>query len=124
GRGLRGPPGRVPPAPRGSPAPGGGGGAGPPPPPPPAQVVHYDRRERARLAVRPGLTGWAQLQARGPSAGLSRPQWAELDLWYVEHRSFGLDLRILGLTVKALLCPDDGAVGDRVRPGRRTGRPG
>ncbi|MFF3115153.1 sugar transferase [Kitasatospora sp. NPDC057904] len=90
----------------------------------PAQVVHYDRRERARLAVRPGLTGWAQLQARGPSAGLSRPQWAELDLWYVEHRSFGLDLRILGLTVKALLCPDDGAVGDRVRPGRRTGRPG
>ncbi|MEE1783570.1 sugar transferase [Streptomyces sp. SP17BM10] len=84
----------------------------------PAQVIRYDRRERARLAVRPGLTGWAQLQSRGPAARLGRPQWAELDLWYVEHRSLGLDLRILGLTVKALLCPEDGAAGDPVRPVR------
>ncbi|MER7756754.1 sugar transferase [Kitasatospora sp. NPDC097643] len=69
----------------------------------PDQVVRYSRRERGRLAVRPGLTGWAQLQARRP---LSRPEWAELDLWYVEHRSLRLDLRILGLTVLALLRPD------------------
>ncbi|MFJ2868369.1 sugar transferase [Kitasatospora sp. NPDC087314] len=74
----------------------------------PDQVVRYSRRERGRLDVRPGLTGWAQLQARRP---LARPDWAELDLWYVEHRSLRLDLRILGLTVLALLRPE----GDLVR---------
>ncbi|MFE4356854.1 sugar transferase [Kitasatospora sp. NPDC056800] len=77
----------------------------------PDQAAHYSRRERRRLAVRPGLTGWAQLHAlsRGRTPRpLSRPEWAELDLWYVEHRSFGLDLRILGLTVLALLRPDTG----------------
>nr|BFD94770.1 hypothetical protein KitaXyl93_61300 [Kitasatospora sp. Xyl93] len=77
----------------------------------PAQVVRYTRRERARLAVRPGLTGWAQLHAvrrsRTPRP-LSRPEWAELDLWYLEHRSLGLDLHILGLTVLALLRPGTG----------------
>ncbi|MER8104295.1 sugar transferase [Kitasatospora sp. NPDC094016] len=71
----------------------------------PDQVVRYSRRERGRLDVRPGLTGWAQLQARRP---LARPDWAELDLWYVEHRSLRLDLRILGLTVLALLRPEGG----------------
>ncbi|MFD5464291.1 sugar transferase [Kitasatospora sp. NPDC127059] len=68
----------------------------------PEQVVHYTRRERGRLAVRPGLTGWAQLHAACPLAG---PDRAELDLWYVEHRSLRLDLRILGLTVLAALRP-------------------
>ncbi|MEV6468817.1 sugar transferase [Kitasatospora sp. NPDC051702] len=68
----------------------------------PDQVVRYSRRERGRLDVRPGLTGWAQLQAGRP---LARADWAELDLWYVEHRSLRLDLRILGLTVLALLRP-------------------
>ncbi|MQS15338.1 sugar transferase [Streptomyces kaniharaensis] len=72
----------------------------------PDQVVRYSCRERGRLDVRPGLTGWAQLQARRPRVRLSRPEWAELDLWYVEHRSLRLDLRILGLTVRALLCPE------------------
>ncbi|MFG2916790.1 sugar transferase [Kitasatospora sp. NPDC048298] len=75
----------------------------------PEQVGRYSRRERGRLAVRPGLTGWAQLHALSRSRTprpLSRPEWAELDLWYVEHRSLGLDLHILGLTVLALLRPD------------------
>ncbi|WP_316525279.1 sugar transferase [Kitasatospora brasiliensis] len=70
----------------------------------PDQVVRYSRRERGRLAVRPGLTGWAQLHALGRDRSpLTRPEWAELDLWYVEHRSFRLDLHILGLTALAAL---------------------
>ncbi|MFD8753982.1 sugar transferase [Kitasatospora sp. NPDC059577] len=69
----------------------------------PDQVESYSCRERVRLAVRPGLTGWAQLHGRG----------AELDLWYVEHRSARLDLHILGLTVLALLRPSP----DRLRAG-------
>ncbi|MEU1288437.1 sugar transferase [Kitasatospora sp. NPDC005856] len=77
----------------------------------PDQVVGCSGRERDRLSVRPGLTGWAQLhalsRARTPRP-LSRPEWAELDLWYVEHRSLGLDLHILGLTVLALLRSDAG----------------
>ena len=58
----------------------------------PAQVAQYTDRERGRLAVRPGITGWAQVNGR-----TSLP-WAdriELDLWYIEHRSWRLDLRIL-----------------------------
>ncbi|MBV6700744.1 sugar transferase [Kitasatospora aureofaciens] len=82
----------------------------------PDQVIRYPRREQDRLAVRPGLTGWAQLQARRPRTRLSRPEWAELDLWYVEHRSFGLDLRILGLTVKALLRPGEGSARPALPP--------
>ncbi|MEU3569126.1 sugar transferase [Kitasatospora sp. NPDC036755] len=77
----------------------------------PDQVSRCSGRERGRLAVRPGLTGWAQLQAVSRSRTprpLGRPEWTELDLWYVEHRSLRLDLRILGLTVLALLRPDAG----------------
>ncbi|MFI2612217.1 sugar transferase [Kitasatospora sp. NPDC018619] len=84
----------------------------------PDQVGRYSRRERGRLAVRPGLTGWAQLHAvrrARTSRPLSGPEWAELDLWYVEHRSLGLDLRILGLTVLALLRPDSGGGPDAGR---------
>ncbi|MBD0670097.1 sugar transferase [Kitasatospora sp. NPDC091335] len=77
----------------------------------PDQAVRYSGREHGRLAVRPGLTGWAQLHAVGRGRTrrpLSRPEWAELDLWYVEHRSLRLDLHILGRTVLALLRPDTG----------------
>jgi lipopolysaccharide/colanic/teichoic acid biosynthesis glycosyltransferase len=62
----------------------------------PIQVEHYTERQRGRLAVKPGLTGWAQVNGR---ASLPWPQRIELDLWYVEHRSLALDLRILGRTV-------------------------
>ncbi|MFJ4191776.1 sugar transferase [Kitasatospora sp. NPDC089509] len=68
----------------------------------PEQVLRYSGRERGRLAVRPGLTGWAQLHADRP---LTPPSRAELDLWYVEHRSLRLDLRILGRTVLAAFRP-------------------
>jgi lipopolysaccharide/colanic/teichoic acid biosynthesis glycosyltransferase len=47
--------------------------------------------------VRPGITGWAQVNGR---ASLPWPERIELDLWYVEHRSLWLDLRILARTVR------------------------
>ena len=68
----------------------------------PEQVVHYSGRQRGRLAVRPGLTGWAQVRGRN---ALSWPERIELDLWYVANRSLLLDLRILGLTVAQLVRP-------------------
>jgi lipopolysaccharide/colanic/teichoic acid biosynthesis glycosyltransferase len=66
------------------------------------QVERYTDRQRRRLEVRPGLTGWAQVNGR---ASLSWPERIELDVWYVEHRSLALDLRILLRTVSVLLRP-------------------
>jgi len=64
------------------------------------QVDRYDERQRHRLDVRPGLTGWAQIHGR---ATLPWAERIELDLWYVEHRSSRVDLRILARTPLALL---------------------
>ena len=64
------------------------------------QVDRYSDRQRRRLEVRPGLTGWAQVNGR---ATLSWDERIELDVWYVEHRSLALDLRILARTVGVLL---------------------
>ena len=58
----------------------------------PAQVEQYTDRQRGRLAVKPGITGWAQVNGR---ASLPWSERIELDLYYVEHRSLSLDLRIL-----------------------------
>ena len=66
----------------------------------PAQVELYSSRQRERLAVKPGLTGWAQVNGR---VALGWDDRIELDVWYVENRSFGLDLRILARTAKLLL---------------------
>jgi lipopolysaccharide/colanic/teichoic acid biosynthesis glycosyltransferase len=65
-----------------------------------SQVRQYTPRQRGRLAVRPGLTGWAQVNGR---TSLPWPERIELDLWYVEHRSLALDLRILARTVGMVL---------------------
>lgn len=64
------------------------------------QVDHYSARQRGRLRVKPGLTGWAQLHGR---ASLPWSQRIELDLWYVEHQSLALDARILARTPAMLL---------------------
>lgn len=61
----------------------------------PRHVAQYGPYERRRLDVRPGLTGWAQIHGRN---ALSWPERIDLDVWYVEHRSLGLDLRILART--------------------------
>lgn len=66
----------------------------------PVQVEQYTERQRGRLAVRPGLTGWAQVNGR---ASLPWSERIELDLWYIEHRSWRLDLRIIALTFRMLL---------------------
>ena len=63
------------------------------------QVDRYSARQRRRLDVRPGLTGWAQVNGR---ATLSWDDRIELDVWYVEHRSPAVDLKILLRTPLAL----------------------
>jgi lipopolysaccharide/colanic/teichoic acid biosynthesis glycosyltransferase len=63
------------------------------------QVEQYTPHQRRRLDVRPGITGWAQVQGR---ASLPWEERIELDVWYVEHRSPRLDLKILARTPAAL----------------------
>jgi lipopolysaccharide/colanic/teichoic acid biosynthesis glycosyltransferase len=67
------------------------------------QVDRYTERQRGRLSVKPGLTGWAQVQGR---ASLPWSERIELDLWYVEHESLRLDLWILWRTVRIVLGGD------------------
>jgi lipopolysaccharide/colanic/teichoic acid biosynthesis glycosyltransferase len=66
----------------------------------PVQVEQYTERQRRRLSVRPGITGWAQINGR---ASLPWSERIELDLYYVEHRSLSLDLRILARTVRLVV---------------------
>jgi lipopolysaccharide/colanic/teichoic acid biosynthesis glycosyltransferase len=66
----------------------------------PVQVAQYTERQRGRLAIKPGITGWAQVNGR---ASLPWTERIELDLYYIEHRSLGLDLRILGRTLAMVL---------------------
>jgi len=66
----------------------------------PVQVQQYTAHQRGRLAVKPGITGWAQVNGR---AALPWPERIELDLWYVEHRTLALDLRILARTAEMVL---------------------
>ena len=66
----------------------------------PVQVAQYSARQRRRLAVKPGITGWAQVNGR---ASLPWPERIELDLYYIEHRSLALDLKILARTPAMVL---------------------
>jgi lipopolysaccharide/colanic/teichoic acid biosynthesis glycosyltransferase len=61
------------------------------------QVDQYTDRQRRRLEARPGLTGWAQVNGR---ASLPWPERIELDIWYLEHASLRLDLRIIALSAR------------------------
>ncbi len=65
------------------------------------QVAQYTDRQRGRLAIKPGLTGWAQIHGR---TSLPWHERIELDLWYVEHVSLRLDLRILARTVRMVVA--------------------
>jgi len=62
----------------------------------------YSPEQARRHAVRPGITGWAQVNGRNALAWEER---FELDLWYVDHRSFWLDLRIIAMTARRMLRP-------------------
>jgi lipopolysaccharide/colanic/teichoic acid biosynthesis glycosyltransferase len=66
----------------------------------PAQVDAYTAHQRRRHEVLPGITGWAQVQGR---AGIPWEERIELDVWYVDHRTPALDLRILLRTVYLVL---------------------
>jgi lipopolysaccharide/colanic/teichoic acid biosynthesis glycosyltransferase len=61
------------------------------------QVDHYTDRQRRRLEARPGLTGWAQVNGR---ASLPWPERIELDIWYLEHATLHLDLKIIALSAR------------------------
>jgi lipopolysaccharide/colanic/teichoic acid biosynthesis glycosyltransferase len=63
------------------------------------QVERYDERQRRRLDVKPGITGWAQIHGR---AAIPWAERIELDVWYVEHRSAWVDLQIIVRTPLAL----------------------
>ena len=67
-----------------------------------SQVERYNREQRRRLEVKPGLTGWAQINGRN---SLSWPERIGLDVWYVENRSLRLDIKIIALTPRAMLNP-------------------
>ena len=77
------------------------------------QVDRYTDRQRRRLEVKPGITGWAQVNGR---ASLPWPERIELDVWYVDHRSLWLDLRILLRTAR-LLATGHGLYSDDLRQG-------
>jgi lipopolysaccharide/colanic/teichoic acid biosynthesis glycosyltransferase len=64
------------------------------------QVDQYTPRQRGRLAVLPGITGWAQVHGR---ASLPWAERIELDLWYIEHRSPALDAKIIARTARMVL---------------------
>jgi lipopolysaccharide/colanic/teichoic acid biosynthesis glycosyltransferase len=66
----------------------------------PVQVAQYTPRQRGRLAVKPGITGWAQVNGR---TELPWSERIELDLWYIEHRSWKLDALILWRTARMVL---------------------
>ncbi|HLM31384.1 MAG TPA: sugar transferase [Solirubrobacterales bacterium] len=65
-----------------------------------AQVEAYTPHQRRRLEVKPGLTGWAQVNGR---AGIPWEERIELDVWYVDNRSLALDLRVLARTARFLI---------------------
>jgi lipopolysaccharide/colanic/teichoic acid biosynthesis glycosyltransferase len=73
------------------------------------QVEQYTERQRGRLTVKPGITGWAQINGR---ASLPWPERIELDLWYVEHYSLRLDLEILARTTRMVLAGEGIYKGD------------
>lgn len=71
--------------------------------PRPAPLYHlgmYNERQLKRLEVKPGMTGWAQINGR---VALYWPERIELDVWYVEHMGLWLDLKILLLTLPAVI---------------------
>ena len=75
-------------------------------------LERYTPEQSRRHLVRPGITGWAQVHGRQRIPFSRR---LELDVWYVDHYSLGLDLRILGLTVRQLLRPTNVVLGQTVQ---------
>lgn len=64
-------------------------------------LARYSSRQARRHEVRPGITGWAQVNGRN---ALSWEERLELDVWYVDNRSFLLDIKILVMTARGIFC--------------------
>lgn len=80
------------------------------------QVKRYNEKQKRRLLVKPGMTGWAQINGRN---NMTWPEKIELDLWYVDHWSIGLDLKIIGRTIwfvlkKEGIYSDEGIIIDEI----------
>ncbi|WP_448197315.1 sugar transferase [Pseudomonas putida] len=78
----------------------------------------YNERQYLRHQVRPGVTGWAQINGRN---ALSWPEKFELDVWYVENRSLLLDIKIIALTIKKVLKKDGISASGEVTMSKFTG---
>ena len=62
------------------------------------QAAHYSEHDRRRLAVQPGITGWSQVSGR---ESIGWPERIEQDIWYIDHWSLRLDLKIVLQDVRA-----------------------
>ena len=70
----------------------------------PKYLPLYSPEQRRRHEVRPGITGWAQINGRN---NISWTKKFELDVWYVDHCSFALDVKIIFMTIKKVLFRED-----------------
>ena len=80
------------------------------------QVKRYNEEQKRRLLVKPGITGWAQINGRN---NMTWPEKIELDLWYVDHWNIGLDLKIIRRTIWSVLkkegiYSDEGIIVDEI----------
>ena len=80
----------------------------------------YSPAQARRHAVRPGVTGWAQVNGRN---AISWEEKFALDVWYVDHQSLWLDMRILWLTVKKVLVREGISAAGEATMGKFTGHP-
>ena len=83
------------------------------------QAAHYTEHDRRRLDVKPGITGWSQVNGRDE---IGWPERIEQDLWYIEHWSLGLDTRIVLATFAQLFRPEPQPVEDAMNIERRARR--
>jgi undecaprenyl phosphate N,N'-diacetylbacillosamine 1-phosphate transferase len=80
------------------------------------QVERYNKEQKRRLLVKPGITGWAQVNGRN---NMTWPEKIKLDLWYVDHWSIGLDLKIifktfLSVVKKEGIYSEEGIIVDEI----------
>ena len=83
------------------------------------QVANYSERDRRRLAVRPGITGWSQVQGREE---IGWPERFEQDAWYIEHWSLRLDAKIVVATFTQLFRSGEAPVEDKMNIERARAR--
>jgi exopolysaccharide biosynthesis polyprenyl glycosylphosphotransferase len=83
------------------------------------QAAHYTEHDRRRLGVKPGITGWSQVNGRDE---IGWPERIEQDLWYIDHWSLALDARIVLATFAQLFRPEPQPVEDTMNIERRTRR--